>query len=44
MEVKVWEFHTQTTMETISMGLTLAHPCYKDLSGLMVQDIDIRPI
>ena len=44
MDVKVWEFHTQTTMETISMGLTLVHPYYKDLSGLMARGIDIRPI
>ncbi|PWA49057.1 protein kinase-like domain, Phloem protein 2-like protein [Artemisia annua] len=40
MEVKVSEFQT----ETISMHLRLQHPGKKDLSGLMVQGIEIIPI
>ncbi|PWA68593.1 protein kinase domain, Nitrogen network kinase 1, Phloem protein 2-like protein [Artemisia annua] len=44
MEVKVWEFQTKTTPETVSMHLKLEHPAKKDLSGLTIHGIEIRPI
>ncbi|PWA35152.1 mitogen-activated protein (MAP) kinase 10, Phloem protein 2-like protein [Artemisia annua] len=42
MEVKIWEF--QTTTESVPMHLYFEHPCYKDLKGLMVHGIELRPI
>nr|GEY97851.1 protein kinase-like domain, phloem protein 2-like protein [Tanacetum cinerariifolium] len=35
MEVKVWQFDTRKTHETLSMHLKFEHPVKKDLSGLM---------
>nr|GEY67970.1 hypothetical protein [Tanacetum cinerariifolium] len=44
MEVKVWQFETKETPKTVSMHLELNHPCKKDLSGLRIQGIELRPI
>nr|GEX69691.1 protein kinase-like domain, phloem protein 2-like protein [Tanacetum cinerariifolium] len=44
MEVKVWEFQTQDTRKTTHIHLKLTHLDKKDLSGLMVQGIELRPI
>lgn len=54
MEVQVWEFHSSETKgwlnflfrstKPIPMHLTLQHPGEKNLKGLMVQGIEIRPI
>ncbi|PWA77382.1 protein kinase domain, Nitrogen network kinase 1, Phloem protein 2-like protein [Artemisia annua] len=44
MEVKVWQFDTRKTPETVSMHLKLKHPVKKDLSGLIVQGIELRPL
>ncbi|GJR38641.1 kinase-like domain, phloem protein 2-like protein [Tanacetum coccineum] len=44
MEVKVWEFQTKKTPETVSMNLKLKHPAMKDLSGLIIHGIELRPI
>ncbi|PWA45686.1 protein kinase domain, Nitrogen network kinase 1, Phloem protein 2-like protein [Artemisia annua] len=41
MEVKVWEF--QTTTESVPMHLIFVHPDKKNLSGLMIQGIELRP-
>ncbi|PWA86753.1 protein kinase domain, Nitrogen network kinase 1, Phloem protein 2-like protein [Artemisia annua] len=42
MEVKVWDF--QTTTESVPMHLFFKHPGEKNLSGLMIQGIELRPI
>ncbi|GJU76522.1 kinase-like domain, phloem protein 2-like protein [Tanacetum coccineum] len=42
MEVKVWEF--QTTTKTVPMHLYFEHPDEKNLKGLMVQGIELRPV
>ena len=42
MEVKVWQF--QTTTESVPMHLYIYHLGEKNLKGLMVQGIEIRPI
>ena len=44
MEVKGSEFQNKISTETISMHHRLQHLGKKDLSGLMVQGIEIRPI
>ncbi|GJV23344.1 kinase-like domain, phloem protein 2-like protein [Tanacetum coccineum] len=44
MEVQVWEFETGTTTNTFSMYLVFEHPGEKNLTGLMVQGIELRPI
>ncbi|PWA38264.1 protein kinase-like domain, Phloem protein 2-like protein [Artemisia annua] len=44
MEVKVWEFQTKKTPETVSMNLKLKHPVKKDLSELIIHGIELRPI
>nr|GEW20217.1 hypothetical protein [Tanacetum cinerariifolium] len=43
MEVKVWEFDTRSTPTTVSMHLKLEHPVKKDLSGLIILGIELRP-
>nr|GEV93838.1 protein kinase-like domain, phloem protein 2-like protein [Tanacetum cinerariifolium] len=42
MEVKVWEF--QTTTKIVPMNLCFEKPDEKNLKGLMVQGIELRPI
>nr|GEW67312.1 protein kinase-like domain, phloem protein 2-like protein [Tanacetum cinerariifolium] len=42
MEVKVWEL--QTTTETVSMRFHFEHSDRKNLKGLMVEGIELRPI
>ncbi|PWA43948.1 serine/threonine/dual specificity protein kinase, catalytic domain-containing protein [Artemisia annua] len=42
MEVQVWTF--QTAYYSNSMRLKLQHSGYKDLCGLMVQGIELRPV
>ncbi|PWA90839.1 protein kinase-like domain, Phloem protein 2-like protein [Artemisia annua] len=54
MEVQVWNFHSSETKgwlnfligntKPISMHLKLQHPGERNLKGLMVQGIEIRPI
>ncbi|PWA93805.1 protein kinase-like domain, Phloem protein 2-like protein [Artemisia annua] len=44
MEVKVREFQTKKTPETVSMHLKLKHPVRKDLCGLIIHGIELRPI
>lgn len=44
MEVKVWDFQIVTPPETISMHLKLMHPCRRDLCGLIIEGIELRPI
>ncbi|GJR27087.1 kinase-like domain, phloem protein 2-like protein [Tanacetum coccineum] len=44
MEVKVWQFDTGKTPKTVSMHLKLEHPVKKDLSGLIIYGIELRPI
>ncbi|PWA34649.1 protein kinase domain, Nitrogen network kinase 1, Phloem protein 2-like protein [Artemisia annua] len=44
MEVKVWQFDTWETPETVSMHLKLEHPVKKDLSGLIIHGIELRSI
>ncbi|GJT14467.1 kinase-like domain, phloem protein 2-like protein [Tanacetum coccineum] len=43
MEVKIWEFQTPANTNTISMHLWVKHPRYKDLSGLIIQCVELRP-
>nr|GEZ44307.1 protein kinase domain, nitrogen network kinase 1, phloem protein 2-like protein [Tanacetum cinerariifolium] len=40
MEVKIHQFDTRKTPETVSMHFTYEHPVKKDLSGLMIALID----
>ncbi|PWA46697.1 protein kinase-like domain, Phloem protein 2-like protein [Artemisia annua] len=42
MAVKVWEFQINT--ESVPMDLYFKHPGEKNLSGLMIQGIELRPI
>ncbi|PWA91332.1 protein kinase-like domain, Phloem protein 2-like protein [Artemisia annua] len=42
MEVKVWQF--KTTTESVPMNLYFEHPVKKDLKGLMIQGIELKPI
>jgi len=47
MEVKAWAFQTWRTWEnpkTVSMHLRFEHPGNKDLSGLIIHGIELRPI
>ncbi|PWA62025.1 protein kinase-like domain, Phloem protein 2-like protein [Artemisia annua] len=44
MEVKVWQFKTKTTTESVPMDLKFEHHGKKDLKGLVVQGIELRPI
>ncbi|GKD30696.1 kinase-like domain, phloem protein 2-like protein [Tanacetum coccineum] len=44
MEVKVWDFQTEKTPKTVSMNLMVKHPVMKDLCGLIIQGIEVRPI
>ncbi|PWA39293.1 protein kinase domain, Nitrogen network kinase 1, Phloem protein 2-like protein [Artemisia annua] len=42
IEVKVWEF--QSTSKSVPMNLYFEHPGENNLSGLMIQGIELRPI
>ncbi|GJU83565.1 kinase-like domain, phloem protein 2-like protein [Tanacetum coccineum] len=44
MEVQLWEFQTGTTTKTVPIHLRLKHTGEKNLMGLMVQGIELRPI
>ncbi|GJY57850.1 kinase-like domain, phloem protein 2-like protein [Tanacetum coccineum] len=43
MEVKAWEFESMHST-TVSMHLKLEHPVQKDLTGLIIYGIELRPI
>ncbi|GKB21777.1 kinase-like domain, phloem protein 2-like protein [Tanacetum coccineum] len=44
IEVKAWEFKTGSNPKTVSMNLKFKHPVKKDLSGLIIYGIELRPI
>ncbi|PWA99069.1 hypothetical protein CTI12_AA013140 [Artemisia annua] len=44
MEVKVEEFETPSSAETIYVDVWLKNPDYDSLSGLIIQSIELRPI
>ncbi|GJY90072.1 kinase-like domain, phloem protein 2-like protein [Tanacetum coccineum] len=44
MEVKVSEFQTQSSTETIHMFIWLRTPDRVDISGLIIESIELRPI
>ncbi|PWA71319.1 serine-threonine/tyrosine-protein kinase catalytic domain-containing protein [Artemisia annua] len=44
MEVEIWQFKTKTTPESVPMDLKFEHPRKKNLKGLIVQGIELRPI
>ncbi|GJZ95095.1 kinase-like domain, phloem protein 2-like protein [Tanacetum coccineum] len=44
MEVQIWDFETETTTRSMILNSQFEHPGKKNLMGLMVQGIEIRPI
>ncbi|GJT10081.1 kinase-like domain, phloem protein 2-like protein [Tanacetum coccineum] len=44
MEVKAWEFETRSTPTTVSMHIHLERLVEKNLSGLIIHGIELRPI
>ncbi|PWA47358.1 protein kinase domain, Nitrogen network kinase 1, Phloem protein 2-like protein [Artemisia annua] len=44
MEVKVWEFQPPSSTDTIDMYIMLTTPDYNDISGLIIESIELRPV
>ncbi|GJT89511.1 kinase-like domain, phloem protein 2-like protein [Tanacetum coccineum] len=44
MELKVGQFQTPTSTETINFDIWLGTPDYKDIRGLIIESIELKPI